>query len=121
MRSSETLTPPQPTDFDPGRNRPGPSLVSTAAFLLPLASCAWFSPSTTISVQVARQNGETISAEYHSTKDIAAPTFVLQRDPDTGQIETIQVSAEGTSASAVIQTQSESIATLADAIAQTRP
>ena len=52
-----------------------------------LASCALFSPSTTISVQVARQNGETISAEYHSTKDIAAPSFVFERNPDTGQVE----------------------------------
>ena len=117
MGSSQTVfIPPNLPSTRPGR-LPGPSLLA-----LPfLASCAFFSPSTTVSIQVAKPNGETISAEYHSTKDIAAPSFIFERNPETGQVETIQVTAEGTSASAVIQSQSESIANLADAIAQARP
>ena len=88
--------------LDPGRRqtRPGPSLC---ALTLPfLASCALFSPSTTVSIQVAKPNGETISAEYHSTKDIAAPSFLLERNPETGQIESIELAAETSAASPVV-------------------
>ena len=116
------LSPPPPENqLDPGRHLPRPGLSLVLIPLPLLASCAFFSPSTTVSVQVAKPNGETISAEYHSTKDIAAPSFVFERNPETGQVETIQVTAEGTSASAVIQSQSESIANLADLLATTKP
>jgi hypothetical protein len=98
----------------------GASLLAAAALPV-LASCALVSPSTSISIQVAKPDGETISAQYHSTKDIAAPSFAFERNPDTGQVESIHVTAEGTSASGVIQSQSDAIANLADAIAEARP
>jgi hypothetical protein len=97
----------------------GASLL--AAAMPVLASCALVSPSTNISIHVAKPDGETISAEYHSTKDIAAPSFAFERNPDTGQVESIHVTAEGSSASGVIQSQSEAISNLADAISEARP
>jgi hypothetical protein len=75
-------------------------VVASLAMLL--AGCALFSPSTTVTVDLVRADGVTLKAAYHSTKDVAAPSFVFQRNPETGQIETIQLTAEGTSASQVI-------------------
>ncbi|MGE0854242.1 MAG: hypothetical protein AB7O44_32330 [Hyphomicrobiaceae bacterium] len=71
-------------------------LVFLAAILL-LAGCA----ETRVNVEVAKPDGSRIVASYSSTKDIAAPAFLFERDPQTGEIQRIILQADGAIGSTV--------------------
>jgi hypothetical protein len=65
-----------------------------------LSGCAWLSPSTTATIDVVNPDGSSLKASYTSAKD---QSFVLTRDPDTGMVESVQVTS---SASPVIDANS---------------
>jgi len=71
------------------------------AALLMLGGCQLFSPKTTVHLVFDDGAGKKIEADYTSTKDVAAPAFRLERDPE-GRIQQITIGADSASASPVV-------------------
>ena len=64
-----------------------------------------------MTIEVVREDGVTVKASYQSSKDVAAPSFMLQRD-ETGQIESIQIGAEGAASSPVVDANANMLGTV---------
>jgi hypothetical protein len=85
MMSTHRVSPLLPS-FD-GAPRVGASFLGVS---LLLGGCAWFSPSTTATIDIVNPDGSSLKATYTSAKDQA---FLLQRDPETGLVQSVQVTS----------------------------
>lgn len=90
----------------------GVVLIAVLVVLFTLAGCAF----TDFDVTYANPDGSQVTASYTSTKDIAAPTFVFERDPETGRVTRVVVGAESSLASPVIDAQGNALEKLGAAV-----